>query len=87
MKLVPTYNNVLLMRIPDDELNNSVGIIIPGAKNDVKIYEVIAVGPETKFALKIGGKVVVQKFAGTEIKIEDETYTLIPDIAILAELE
>lgn len=87
MKLTPTRNNILAMKVSEEEMSTVSGIILPDNKKDANIFEVIEMGPEVEFALKIRGKVVAQKYSGTEVKINGDTYYLIPDIAIIAEIE
>lgn len=87
MKLKPLADNVLLKTTETEETTAS-GIIL-STKNKEKsvISEVIAVGEGTedvKMVLKAGDKVVVAKYAGTEVKVADEEYTIVKQSDVLA---
>ena len=56
--------------------------------------EVIAVGPggmvdgnEVKMEVKVGQKVIVSKYAGTEVKLDKEEYIIVKQGDILAIVE
>ena len=58
------------------------------------ISEVVAVGPggivdgnEVKMVVKVGDKVVVAKYAGTEVKLDDKEYSIVRQSDILAIVE
>ena len=58
------------------------------------VSEVVAVGPggvvdgnEVKMVVKPGDKVVVAKYAGTEVKVEDVEYSIVRQSEILAIVE
>ena len=55
------------------------------------ISEVVAVGPggvvdgnEVEMVVKVGDKVVVAKYAGTEVKLDDKEYSIVRQSDILA---
>ena len=56
--------------------------------------EVVAVGPgglvngnEVKMTVKVGDKVIVGKYTGTEVKIDGEEYSIVSQSDILAVVE
>ena len=56
--------------------------------------QVIAVGPggvvdgkEVKMTVKVGDKVLTSKYSGTEVKVDDEEYTVVRQSDILAIVE
>ena len=56
--------------------------------------EVVAVGPgglvgdnEVKMTVKVGDKVIVGKYSGTEIKLDGEEYIIVSQSDILAIVE
>ena len=56
--------------------------------------EVLAVGPggmvdgkEVAMAVKVGQKVIYSKYAGTEVKLDDQEYILVRQSDILAVVE
>ena len=71
------------------------GIILSTAtKEKPVVSEVVAVGPggvvdgnEVKMVVKPGDKVVVAKYAGTEVKVEDVEYSIVRQSEILAIVE
>lgn len=66
------------------------GIILPdSAKEKPQEAVVIAVGDgaETKMQVKEGDKVIYSKYAGTEVKIEDEEYMIVSQNDIIAVIE
>jgi len=94
MKLKPLGARVLLKEIEAEETTKS-GIILPSnAKEKPYMAEVIEVGPgeikdgkEIKMQVKKGDKVLYSKYAGNEIKIDNEKYLVIRQDDILAILE
>ncbi len=89
--LKPLADRVIIKMIESEETTKS-GIILAGnSKEKPQIAEVIAVGPggevdgkEVKMYIKKGDKVVVNKYAGTEIKYEGEEYIIVKQSDILA---
>jgi chaperonin GroES len=71
------------------------GIILAGnAKEKPQVAEVVAVGPgglvdgkEVKMELKVGDKVLISKYAGTEVKIDGVEYTILRQSDVLAKVE
>ena len=56
--------------------------------------EVVAVGPgglvngnEVKMTVKVGDKVIVGKYSGTEVKLDGEEYVIVSQSDILAVIE
>ena len=89
--LKPLADRVVIKMIESEETTKS-GIILAGnSKEKPQIAEVIAVGPggevdgkEVKMYIQKGDKVVVNKYAGTEIKYEGEEYIIVKQSDILA---
>ena len=94
MKLVPLTDRVVLKQLEAEEKTQS-GIILPdSAKEKPQEAEVIAVGPggivdgkEVVMQVKEGQKVIYSKYAGTEVKLEDEEYIIVKQNDILAIVE
>ena len=94
MKLVPLSDRVVLKEVEAEEKTAS-GIILTGdAKEKPQQAEVIAVGPggvvdgkEIKMEVKAGDKVIYSKYAGTEVKLEDEKFIIVKQNDILAVIE
>jgi chaperonin GroES len=94
MQVRPLHDRVLLRRIEEKELVKG-GIIIPDtAKEKPMEGEVISVGPgklmedgkRAPMDVKAGDRVLFGKYAGTEIKIDDEDYVIMREEEILAVL-
>ncbi len=91
MKLKPLSDRVVIKLVEAEETTKS-GIILSGsAKEKPQIAEVVAVGPgglvdgkEVKMELKVGDKVVASKYAGSEVKIDGEEYTILRQSDVLA---
>ncbi|HIU66654.1 MAG TPA: co-chaperone GroES [Candidatus Caccomorpha excrementavium] len=94
MKLVPLGDRVVLKQAAAEETTKS-GIVLPGqAKEKPQQAEVIAVGPggvvdgkEIKMEVKVGDKVIYSKYAGTEVKLENEEYIIVKQSDIVAVVE
>ena len=91
MKLVPLGDRVVLKQLVAEETTKS-GIVLPSSSQEKPQYaEVIAVGPgavvdgeKIPMEVKVGDKVIVAKYSGTEIKLDNEEYTIVRIADILA---
>lgn len=94
MNLKPLLDRVVLKSVEAEETTKS-GIILTGsAKEKPVVSEVLAVGPggvvdgkEVVMYVKSGDKVVVSTYAGTNIKLDGEEYTIVRQNDILAVVE
>ena len=94
MNIKPLADRVVVKMTEAEETTKS-GIVLPGAaKEKPQIAEVISVGPggmvdgkEVKMYLKAGDKVLLNKYAGTEIKLDGIEYTILKQSDILAIVE
>ena len=94
MTVKPLSDRVLIKMEEAEETTKS-GIVLAGsAKEKPQIADVIAVGPggvvdgkEVKMEVTVGQKVIYQKYAGTEVKIEKQEYTIVRQSDILAIVE
>ena len=87
MKLRPMADNVLLKAMDAQETTSSGIILATASKEKSAIYEVVAAGEGTKdvaMTVKSGDKVVVDKFVGTEIKLDGVDYKFVKQDDILA---
>ena len=87
MKLVPLGDRVVLKQLKAEETTKT-GIVLPGqAKEKPQQAEVVAVGPGTekvKMEVKVGDQVIYSKYAGTDVKLEDEEFIVVKQEDILA---
>ena len=95
MKLVPLGDKIVLKQLEAEETTKS-GIVLPGqAKEKPQEAEVIAVGPggnidgkEVVMQVKPGDKVIYSKYAGTEVKLDDDQeYIIVKQSDVLAVIE
>ena len=87
MKLKPMADNVLLKQHEAQETTVSGIILATTNKEKPAIYEVVSVGPGTKdveMTVKVGEKVVVGKFVGTDVTIDKVDYKFVKQDDILA---
>ena len=89
MTLKPLSDNVLLKGIEEEK--TSGGLILATANKEKPVVSsVVAVGPGTEehpMTVAPGQKVIVSKYAGTEIKLDGETYSIVKISDILAIVE
>ena len=90
----PLQDRVLIKMTEGEETTKSGIILSSGAKEKPQIAEVIAVGPggkvdgkEVEMTVKKGDKVIVSKYAGTEVKYEGEELIIVKQSDILAIVE
>lgn len=94
MTIKPVEDRVLIKAVEAEEKTKSGIILAATAQEKPQIAEVVAVGPggvvdgkEVKMYLKPGDKIIVGKYAGTQVKIENEEYTLVRQSDVLAIVE
>lgn len=93
MKVIPLYDRVLLKRLEDQEVKKG-GIIIPDtAKEKPQEAEVIEVGKGriegekiVPLEVKKGDKVLIGKFSGSEVTINDVEHVIVREEEILAKI-
>jgi len=94
MNLKPLCDRVVIKQLEAEETTKS-GIVLPSqAKEKPQQAEVVAVGPgglvdgkEVKMEVKPGDRVIYSKYAGTEVKLEEEEYIIVKQSDILAIVE
>jgi len=95
MHVRPLHDRVLIKRLEEKEVVKG-GIIIPDtAKEKPMEGEVVAVGPgkiqddgkRSAMDVKPGDRILFGKYAGTEIKLDDEEYVIMREEEILAVLQ
>jgi chaperonin GroES len=95
MNLKPLHDRVLVKRLEEEEITKG-GIIIPDTAKEKPIKgEVVAVGPgkvaddgkTIPMSVKAGDKVLFNKYAGTEVKIDGVEHLVMREDDILAIIE
>ena len=90
MKLVPLADRVLLKPVEAMETTASGIILSTANKEKSALCEVVAVGPGKKdepMTVKVGQKVLTAKFAGQELKLDEQDYMVCKLSEILAVVE
>ncbi|MEN3034012.1 MAG: co-chaperone GroES [Aquificaceae bacterium] len=95
-KLRPLNDKIVVRRIEEQEQRTASGIIIPDtAKEKPQVGEVIAVGTgkllqngqRIDLSVKVGDKVVFNKYAGTEVEVGGEKLLVMSEDEVLAIVE
>ena len=94
MTIKPLADRVVIKNIEAEETTKS-GIILTGsAKEKPQVCEVLAVGPggvvdgkDVEMTVKVGDKVLIAKYAGTEVKVDGEECVIVRQGDILAVVE
>lgn len=94
MNIKPLGDRVVIKMLECEDTTKS-GIILAGtAKEKPQMAEVVAVGPggivegkEVVMEVKVGDKVITSKYAGTEVKLDGEEYTILRQNDILAKVD
>ena len=94
MKLIPLADRVVLKQSTPEEKTKSGIILISTSQEKPQQAEVIAVGPggvvdgkEVVMNVKPGDMVIFSKYAGNEVKLDDEEYIIVKQSDILAIVE
>ena len=94
MKIKPLFDKVVVEGLKAEEQTKR-GLYLTSASQEKPAQcLVVAVGPggvvdgkEVKMQVKVGDKVLLAKYSGTEVKVEDKEYTIIRQSDILAIVE
>ncbi len=88
--LKPLFDRVVIKNIETEEVTKGGILLTSAAKEKPQMAEVLAVGPGAKdveMVLKVGDKVVYQKYAGTEVKVDGQELIVIKQSDVLAIVE
>ena len=90
MIIKPLADRVLLKSVEAEETTASGIVLASSAQEKPEISEVIAVGPgtdENPMTVSVGDKVIISKYAGTQVKLDSTEYTITDIKDILAVVE
>jgi len=94
MTIKPLCDRVVLKSCEAEETTKSGIILTASAKEKPEIAEVVAVGlggkvdgNDVEMFVKVGDKVITAKYAGTEVKVDGEEYSIVRQSDILAIVE
>lgn len=94
MNIKPLGDRVVIKMLESEETTKG-GIILAGAaKEKPQMAEVVAVGPGLvedgkliPMEVAVGDKVLMSKYAGTEVKVDGNEYIILSQKDILAKVE
>ena len=92
MTIKPLSNRVVLKNLEAEETIKGGIILTASAQEKPQVAEVIAVGngevnQEGKLipmTVKVGDKVIISKYSGTEVKLDGKEYVIVKETDILA---
>lgn len=94
MTIKPLADRVVIKMVENEEKTIG-GLVLPdSAKEKPQVAEVVAVGPggvvdgkEVKMELAVGNRVLISKYAGTQVTIDKVEYTILRQSDVLAIVE
>ena len=94
MTMKPLADRVVIKMVEAEETTKSGIILTASAQEKPQVAEVIEVGPgglvdgkQVEMTVAKGQKVIVSKYSGTEVKIDDVEYIIVKQGDILATVE
>ena len=94
MNIKPLADRVVIKMTEAEETTKGGIILAAASKEKPQIAEVVAVGPggvvdgvKVDMYLIVGDKVLLSKYAGTEVKVDDVEYTILRQSEVLAIVE
>ena len=94
MQLKPLMDRVVVKQVETEEVSKGGIILTSAAKEKPQFAEVIAVGPggmvdgnEVTMIVKPGQNVLVGKYSGSKVKLDEQEYTIVRQSDILAVIE
>ena len=94
MSIKPLADRVVIRFVEAEETTKSGIILAAAAKEKPQVAEIVAVGPggivdgkEVSMYVKVGDKVLITRYSGTEVKLDGVEYTIVRQNDILAVVE
>jgi len=94
MTIKPLADRVVIKSVEAEETTKSGIILAASAQEKPEIAEIVAVGPggivdgkEVTMYVNVGDKVIIGKYSGTDIKLDNDEYTIVKQSDILAVVE
>ena len=94
MTIKPLADRIVIKMTEAEETTKSGLILAAASKEKPQVAEVVAVGPggvvdgeKVDMYLKVGDKVLLSKYAGTEVKVDDVEYTILRQSEVPAIVE
>jgi len=95
MKIRPLGNRIVVERLEAEE-KTSGGIVLPDtAKEKPKEGKIVAVGEgevldngeRAELPVSVGDRIIIESYAGTEVKVDGEEYLIMKEDDVLAVVE
>jgi chaperonin GroES len=95
LKIKPLGDRILVESVEEKEVKKG-GIIIPDSAKEKPTEAVVRVlgtgktddeGKKVPFEVKVGDRILISKYGGTEVKLDDKEYKLLSSDDVLAILE
>ena len=90
MTIKPLADRVVLKLVEVEETTKSGIILAASSQEKPQVAEVVAVGPggvvdgkDVEMYVNVGDKVITSKYSGTEVKLDNEEYTIVRQSDIL----
>ncbi len=94
MTIKPLLDRVVLKSAKAEETTKSGIVLAASAQEKPQFANVVAVGPggvvdgkEVTMYVKVGDKVITNQYSGTNVKLDNEEYTIVKQSDILAVVE
>ncbi len=94
MTIKPLADRVVVKTVEAEETTKSGIILTSAAQEKPQIAEIVAVGPggmvdgnEVVMNVKVGDRVITSRYAGTEVKLDGQEYSILKLSDILAIVE
>ena len=94
MTIKPLLDRVVLKSAKAEETTKSGIVLAASAQEKPQFANVVAVGPggvvdgkEVTMYVKVGDKVITNQYSGTNVKLDNEEYTIVKRSVILAVVE
>lgn len=94
MNIKPLADRVVIKMLEAEETTKGGIILTSSAQEKPQVAEIVAVGPggvvdgeKVEMEVKIGDKVLISKYAGTEVKVDGVEYTILRQSDVLAIVE
>lgn len=94
MTIKPLADRVVVKSVEAEESTKSGIILAASAQEKPEIAEIVAVGPggivegkEITMYVNVGDKVIIGKYSGTEVKLDNDEFTIVKQGDILAIVE
>ena len=94
MNIKPLADRVVIKMLEAEETTKGGIILTSSAQEKPQVAEIVEVGPggivdgeKVEMEVKVGDKVLISKYAGTEVKVDGVEYTILRQSEVLAIVE